>query len=112
MCDGAVGGVERAEDVEVGWDAEFLLGVGEGDGEFVGLSEAFVVFDEGNEFAEDFGDVGAVDFVDDEEEFWGGVSFIGRSGFLPCMFGAGAYFAKNARTDFVADNSIRISCRF
>ncbi len=111
MCDGTVGGVEGAEDVEVGRDAEFLLGVGECDGEFIGLTEAFVVFDEGDEFSEDFGDVGAVDFVDDEEEFWGGVVG-GFAGFFPSGLSKGADFAEDARMDVVMNPPISIARGF
>jgi hypothetical protein len=103
LGDGAVGGVEGAEDVEVGGYGEGLLGVGESDGEGVGLAEAFVVFDEGDEFAEDLGDVGAVDFVDDEEEF-GGLGFVG-GGFVG-EAGVGGDLFEDAGLDVVLDRAV------
>ena len=96
--DGAVSRIHRAEQVEVGWHAEALLRVGQGDGDFIDLPEPLVVLDQGDEFAKDLGDVGAVDFVEDEQ-ILGGVLPMRP----PRRLGACADTPKHPRHDLVPD---------
>ena len=56
-----VGSVHEADDVDVFRDTKFVFGIEEGE-----LGAAFVALDEHKEFAENFAEVAAVDFVDDE----------------------------------------------
>ena len=66
--DGAVGGVHGAQDVDVGRHAEFVAGVRK-DG-FCGFrgTQAFGWLNQGDQFAENLGNVAAVDFVDDKDK--------------------------------------------
>ena len=77
--DGAVGGVHRAEDVEVRRQGEALAGAGQRHGDFVRRARAFILLQKRDGFPEHLGDVGAVDLVDDKDV---GQPRFGRAGAL------------------------------
>src|SRR5690606_25712357 len=67
QCDRAVGGVHRADDVEVTGHAELAFRVRQTHCQRIGHAEALVRLQQRDQLAEDFGDIGAVDLVDDED---------------------------------------------
>ncbi len=80
--DGAVGGVHGAQDVEVRGDGEALFGVWEAHDELVRCGESLGRLQEGDQLAEDFADVAAVDLVDDEDVVGGVLEAEGDLGAL------------------------------